>query len=305
MIENETEFKKEELQQLLYKKLENLKDLEEIGKNSNYIKELSDIALIQLQLENYRDSEKNYLICLKHFKKQKDRIGQAAVYGVLGTLYFKKSDYRKSLEFYENAYSIYNELKQVKEQITCLKGIGNSYIKLNKFDEACDIFLDCSALCSDNNDIYNFLDCLGNLIAIHETKEEWDVVFELYKKTLRAFKEIKDFKGIITSYFNLGILQKRSSNLEKSLRYFKKGTNVAIDSNYAELIIKGLGYVGETLFYMGKIKEAKNQFIKALHIAKKIDAKNAIVQLRVLLQSLGMQEKNIFEELKQYEKTQK
>ena len=305
MTENEKEFKKEELQHLLNKKLEILKDLEQFGKNSNYIQELSDIALIQLQLEQYSDSEKNYLVCLEYFKKQKDRLGQSAVYGVLGTLYFKKGDYQKSIEFYENAHDIYIELKQIKEQITCLKGIGNSYIKLNQFDDACDIFLDCSALCSDNNDIYNLLDCFGNLIYIHEIIEKWDVVFELYKKTLKIFKEIKDNKGIITSYFNLGLLKKKDNNLEDAIKYFKKGTNVAIDSNYAELIIKGLGYVGETLFYLGKVKEAKNQFIKALHIAKKINAKNAIVQLRVLLQSLGMQEKNIFEELKQYEKSQK
>ena len=72
MNENKPEHNKEELQQLLNKKLENLKDLEEFGKNSNYIKELSDIALIQLQLEQYSDSETNYFICLEHFKKQKD-----------------------------------------------------------------------------------------------------------------------------------------------------------------------------------------------------------------------------------------
>jgi len=305
MIENETEIKKVELLQLLDKKLDNLKELEEIGKNSIYIKELSDIALIQLQLERFRDSEENYLICLKHFKKQKDRLGQSAVYGVLGTLYFKEGDYHKSLDSYEKAYNIYKELKQVQESITCLIGIGNNYVKLNKFDEACETFLKCSVLCSDNKDIYNLLDCLGNLIYIHEQQQKWDVVFELYKKTLKAFQEIKDIKGIVTSYFNLGILQKKNYNFVEALRYFKKGTNEAIDANFAELIIRGLSYVAETLFYLGNIKDAKNQFIKALHIAKKMGAKNAIIQLRILLQSLGLQDNNISEELKQYELNQK
>ncbi len=304
MTENETELKKEELIKLLNKKLENLNELEEFGKNSNYFRELSNIALIQLQLEQFKESEKNYLICLNHFEKQKDRLGQAAVYGVLATLYFKKGDYKKSIEFYENAYDIYEILKQIQEQITCLKGIGNAYIKLNQFDEACDVFLECSAICSDNDDLYNFLDCLGNLIHIHEVNEEWDVLFELYKKTLKAFKEINDNKGIITAYFNLGIIQKKNNDLEEALRYFKKGTNVAIDGNYAELIIKGLGYVGETLFYLGKIKEAKNQFIKALNIAENINAKNAIIQIRILLQSLGLQDNNITEELKEIRKNQ-
>ncbi|MFX1599010.1 MAG: tetratricopeptide repeat protein [Promethearchaeota archaeon] len=305
MTENEIELKKKELEHILSKKLKLLKDLEEIGKNSNYITELSDIALIQLQLEKFGESEKNYLICLKHFKKQKDRLGQAAVYGMLGTLYFKKGDYQKSTDSYEKANKIYEELKQIQEQITCLIGIGNNCIKLSKFDDACDIFLNCSAICSDNNDIYNLLDCLGNLIYIHEQQKKWDVVFELYKKTLKAFKQIKDDKGMITSYFNLGILQKSNNDLNKALRYFKKGTNVAINGNYSELIIRGLSYVAETLFYLGRIKDAKNQYLRALHIAKKIKADNAILQLKVLLHSLGMQNKNITQELDEYERTQK
>ncbi|MFX0023107.1 MAG: tetratricopeptide repeat protein [Candidatus Hermodarchaeota archaeon] len=304
-MENESEHKKEKLSNLLREKLENLKELEEIGKNSNYIKELSDIALIQLELEDYTESEKNYLVCLNHFKKQKDRLGQAAVYGVLGTLYFKAGDYETSNDSYQNAYHIYRELNQVQEQITCLKGIGNNYIKLKKLDEAADIFLDCSAICSEKNDIYNLLDCLGNLIYIYETNQRWDVVFELYKKTLKAFREIKDSKGIVTSYFNLGILQKKNNDLEEAIIYFKKGTNVAIDGNYAELIIRGLSYVAETLFYLGRIKEAKNQFIRALHIANNINANNAIIQLKILLESLGLNDLQINKELREFETTQK
>ncbi|MFW9773234.1 MAG: hypothetical protein ACFFEO_13850, partial [Candidatus Thorarchaeota archaeon] len=216
MIDDNSEISQEELQQALKKKLDILKELEPYGKNSTYIAELSDIALIQLQLGRYADSEINYLICLDHFKKQKDRLGQAAVFGVLGTLHFKKNEYLISIEYCEKSYNLYKELNQIQEQITCLKLIGNNLLKLNKLDEACEIFLDCGELCSDNNDIYNLLDCLGNLIYIHETQEQWDVVFELYKKTLKAFKELNDSKGIITSYFNLGILQKKNTNIEEA-----------------------------------------------------------------------------------------
>ena len=300
MTENKSEYTRDKLEQLLKEKQANLKELEKLGKDSDYIKQLSDIALIQLQLEQFSESEKNYLICLKHFEKLKDRLGQADVYGIMGTLFFEKGDFFTSIEFYQKAYNIYHDLNQITEQLTCLKGIGTNYIKLSKLDEACDVFLDCSAICSDNNDIYNLLDCLGNLIYIHEYNEKWDVVFELYKKTLKAFKVVKDYKGIITSYFNLGILQKKNSKIEEALGYFKKGTNIAIDSNYAEMIIKGLSYVGETLFYLGEIKEAKNQFIKALYIANKINAENAKIQLHVLLQSLGLKDNDILDELKNY-----
>ena len=277
-----------------------LKQLEKIGKTSNYIRELSDVAFLQLEIEQFNDSEKNFLICLKYFEKQRDRLGQAAVLGVLGTLYFRKSKYEKAIGHYEKAYDIYKELKQIQEEITCLKGIGNSYIKLNKLDEACELFLECSSVCSDNNDIYNLLDCLGNLIYINEKQEKWDIVYELYKKSLKAFKEIDDNKGIIVSYFNLGILQKKNNKLNNALRYFKKGTNFAIEANYADLIIKGLGYVGENLFYQGRIKEAKEQHIKALYIAESIKSKNAILQINVLLRSFGLSDEDIKNELEKY-----
>jgi len=297
MTEDKEEYTREELEILLKDKLVNLKDLEQVGKDSKLIQDLSDIALIQLQLEQFDESEKNYLLCLKHFQLQKDRLGQAAVYGLLATLHFKKGDFQKSIKFYQNAFEIYDELKQVQEQITCLKGIGDSFIKLNQFDEACDVLLECSALCSDNNDIYNLLDCLGNLIHIYENQESWDVVFELYIKSLEAFKELEDDKGIIVSYFNLGILKKRESEFNKALIYFKRGTNKAIDSSYTELILKGLSYVGEILVYQGQLLEAKDTYIKALNIAEEIKEKNSILQIKILLNSLGLNEEEINREL--------
>ncbi|MFX1394881.1 MAG: tetratricopeptide repeat protein [Promethearchaeota archaeon] len=261
---------------------------------------MTNLAFLQLEIDKYDESEENFLTCLKHFKKQRDRLGQADVLGVLGTLYFKKGDYEKAIGKYKEAYDLYNELKQINEEITCLKGIGNSYIKLNKLDDACDLFLECSAVCSDNNDIYNFLDCLGNLIYINEKQEKWDIVYELYQKSLDAFLELRDNKGIITSYFNLGILEKRNNKYDQALLFFKNGTNQAIDSNYVELIIRGLSYVGETLFYLGRIKEAKDEFIKALHLAEKIKVSNAIIQLKTLLKSLGLSDKDIENDLKNY-----
>ncbi|MBD3214491.1 MAG: tetratricopeptide repeat protein [Candidatus Lokiarchaeota archaeon] len=277
------------------------KKLQELEKGSEYIKELSDIALLQLELEQYKKSEQNLLTCLDYFKKQKDRLGQASVLGILGTLYYKKANYETSIENYKNALEIYRDLNQIQEQIMCLKGIGNAFIKQNNLEKASDLFFKCANICSDHKAIYDFLDCLGNLIFIFENKKEWDVVFELYIKSLKAFQKINDKKGIITSYFNLGIIKKsKEQKYSEALSYFKKGTNVAIDANYSELILKGLSYIGESLYYLGKIKEAKEQFIRGLHLAGKINAGNAIQQYKILLNSFGLNEQEIQKELENY-----
>lgn len=256
--------------------------------------------MLQLEIGYYTESERNIFVCLKHFEKQKDKLGQAAVYGVLGIIYFKSEQYQKSIQYYNLAYEIYDKFHQSQEQITCLIGIGNNFIKLNKFDEACEIFLECSAICSDNKDIYNLLDCLGNLIILYEKQENWDLVYELYKKSLKAFKELDDVKGIITSYFNLGIIKKKESDFNQAIIYFKKGTNKAIESSYTESILKGLSYIGEVMVYQYRMSEAKDVYIKALSIANKVSAKNSILQIRVLLNSLGLNEDEINKELNHY-----
>jgi len=299
-VKEHTELTREEIERLIDETEERLKELEKYGKNLEYIQELSNLAFLQLEVEQYTKSEKNLQVCLNHFKKQRDNLGKASVYGILGILHFKSGAYQTSIDYYNIAYKIYKEFNQVEEQITCLKGIGINLIKLNKFDEACDNLLECSALCSDNNDIYNLLDCLGNLIFINEKQEHWDVVFELYKKTLKAFKELHDIKGIIVSYFNLGILKKRGSDFNQAIRYFKKGTNIAIDSNYIELILKGLGYIGEILVYQGNLNAAKEVYIKALSTAEKFKVKNSIIQIKILLKSLGLNEEEIENELRNY-----
>ena len=56
--------------------------------------------------------------------------------------------------------------------------------------------------------------------------------------------------------------------------------------------------MGETLFYIGKVRDAKNEFVRALKLAKEINANNAIIQIRILLKSLGLSESDIDNELK-------
>ncbi len=302
MTENTKEYSQEELESLLKEKLKVLKELEKISKGSNYFQELSDIALIQLQLELFEESEKNYLLCLKYFQLMKDRLGQASVYGILGILFLKKKAFEKSAENYELANEINKELKLIPEQIVCLKGLGEALLSSDQLDQASDIYFRCSALASDNSDIYSILDCLEKLISIYERQGDWDVVHELYGKTLESFSELNDNQGMIIAHFNLGIINRNQENYEEALYQFKMGTNLSIESNFVELIIKGLSYVGECLFYQGKMNESKNQYISALHLAEQVKSKNAILQIQILLKSFGMSDKDIEDDLELYRK---
>jgi tetratricopeptide (TPR) repeat protein len=301
-VPKDFDLSKEEIESLIKEKKEELSKWEQIGKNSHYIEILTDIALLQIELDHFEAAEKNLLVCLKHFEIQRDRLGIAANYGLFGTLNFKRRKYYDAIENYRKALEIYRELNQVQEIILCLKGIGNSNIRMNKLDEARDIFLECSEISSTHDDIYSFLDCLGSLIRIYEVSQNWDILFELYQKTFEAFEKLSECKGMITALFNLGLIKSKMGDLDSSLYFFKKGTNLAIESNYLELIIKGLGYTGETLLQQKKISDAIDQYIKALHLSLQINSKNSILQIKLILKSVGITDNEINERLTHYKK---
>ncbi len=296
-VQKHEEYTKEEIEELIKKKKEILAQLEQIGKDSNYMQELSELAILQMEIDHFEEAEKNLSTCLLHFRKQKDRLGVAATLGILGTLYYQQGEHEKSISAYQEALFIYKELLQTNEIITCLKLIGMNLTNLQKYEDANNIFLECSALCSEHGDIYGLLDCLGNLITIHEVQENWDVVYELYKKSLEAFEQISDKKGVIVSLLNLGLLNKNAEKLNEALFQIKKALEVASQSNYGEYILKARSLIGEIFFYMGEFNAAKDQFISALKYAKEVQAKNAIIQLKILLNSLGLREQDIRYEL--------
>ena len=59
------------------------------------------------------------------------------------------------------------------------------------------------------------------------------------------------------------------------------------------------------MVYQFRMNEAKEVYIKALSIANKVRAKNSILQIRILLNSLGLSEDEINKELNDYLNTAK
>ncbi len=302
MSKNLSEIFKRELEnQIKSLKLE-LKELKKEESKSDYIHKLYDLALLQSENHQFDESIKNLEECLKYYETNPDNLGKSSIFGSLGVIYYLKEDYSNSLQNYRSALNLYKKLNQKYEQIVCMKSIGLNLMKLNKLDKAVDTFLECAELSSKEKKIEDFLDCISNLVQIYEPQKKWDVMIELYQKGLKAFEKLNDIKGIINSHFNLGILYKKSNQYFEALNHFKKGTNLANDIIYAESIIKGTSLIGEIYVKQNQIKKATKEFIKSLSVAKRIKANNAEAQLKILLNSMGLNNSQINIMLNEYER---
>jgi tetratricopeptide (TPR) repeat protein len=275
--------------------------LKKEGRKSEYIHNLYELALFQANYDKFDEALQNLKICLKYFEESADNFGIGLVYGSMGVIYYLSKDYPKSLYSYKEACQISERLFQKREQIVCLKGIGLNLMKLNELDEAVDVFLNCAEFSSKENRLEDFLDSISNIIQIYEVQEKWDVMIELYLKALEAFEQLQDVRAIINTHFNLGILYNKLEMYDEALSHFKKGTNIANEANIVESIIKGLSLVGEVYVRQNKLKKATQEFIKSLSVAKKVSANNAIEQLKILLNAIGLNNEEINIMLQKYE----
>ena len=302
MSKNLSEISKRELEnQIKSLKLE-LKELKKEESKSDYIHKLYDLALLQSENHQFDESIKNLEECLKYYETNPNNLGKSSIFGSLGVVCYLNEDYIKSQKNYHSALELYEKLNLKHEQIVCMKSIGLNLLKLNKLNEAVNILLECAELSSKEKKIEDFLDCISNLVQIYEIQKKWDVMIELYQKGLKAFEKLNDIKGIINSHFNLGILYKKLNQYFEALNHFKKGTNLANEGNYAESIIKGTSLIGEIYVKQNQIKKATKEFIKSLSVAKRIKANNAEAQLKILLNSMGLNNSQINIMLNEYER---
>ncbi|MBL4889311.1 MAG: GGDEF domain-containing protein [Candidatus Lindowbacteria bacterium] len=72
--------------------------------------------------------EKSVLV----FKKLKDKLGLAIVYGNLGQLYFEERNYSKALSFFQKDLKLSKEVKDVRGELVMLYQIGELYLKEKK-----------------------------------------------------------------------------------------------------------------------------------------------------------------------------
>lgn len=142
--------------------------------------------------------------------QESDARVEASARATLGLVHALLGAYERSSEYYLAALALFKDLSGVEpELLECVKGVGVNLIKLRDPRGALLQFENGLELARQFRDPGNILDCLANLIYIHESLGHWDKLAHLYRESLATFRELGDREGEVTTLVNLAIIYQR------------------------------------------------------------------------------------------------
>ncbi len=264
---------------------------------------LLNMAIIQKNVFNFKESETNSLRALDYLKNQKKDREKSSIYNNLGIIYYGLQDYKNAIKYHNKALIIRKKIKNDKLIISSLNNIANVYKEKKEYDRA--IILYKKAL--------GFKDVLKTKLKTKATlldnyahtlflKKENTNLPKLFLKALQIRDSLNDIPGKIVSNMHLGVYYTSLGENKLALQFLNKAKKLAKSINYVKDEIEVMELLLPIYPKKQALKEAKLIIFKKDSIQKQErNIKESIS--RVKFESSEKEKENL--ELKAEKATQK
>ncbi|MFM9840838.1 MAG: tetratricopeptide repeat protein [Cyclobacteriaceae bacterium] len=135
---------------------------------------------------------------------------------------FRNTDFKKSIEFAEQALVAAKQAGDVKQLGRAQLYIGVENYYLGKYDEALKAYLAALKIYDDSNDKRGMATVLNELGTFNKKQGDVEESQKNFEQALSLSKEINDSSQIGNSMNNLGIIYEMKEDFTKAMDYFKK-----------------------------------------------------------------------------------
>lgn len=181
---------------------------------------------------------------LQEAKENGDESGQAQAHADLGKYFLTRNNYREASQHYQTSSQIYTELGMKQHLIRVLNHLGVCKIMLGQPEEA--------------------IQDLQRALNLHEEGEP-----------------NKHLKSAILG--NLGLAYSRLSDYTKALQFHRSAFDLSEDLQDPQLQLQAQVNVADVQLHAGHADQAHRTALKALALAKEIDAKRSMISVLDLL----------------------
>jgi tetratricopeptide (TPR) repeat protein len=214
--------------------------------------------------------------------------------GSLGILYGQIGSYKKSLEYFEKALEITQEIGDRRGEGTALGNIGTAYSSLGQVERAIGYYEQALAIAKEIGDRRNEGAWLGNFGNAYFNLGQVKRAIGYYEQALAISKEIGDRRGEGSALGNLGTAYSAMGQMERALEYYEQALSIAQEIGDRRGEGHRLGNLGNAHSALGQVKGALEYYKQALAIAKEMGDRRGE---GTLLNNLGV----AFKDLEKYD----
>jgi signal transduction histidine kinase len=242
------------------------------------------LKIANLYLKTKPDSSLvNLSKALELAKKSVHQLKIAQVYNKFAYFYENTGNFKDAIKNYNEAFLIYEKLKDKKRIARTYNSLGINYSGLYAEDKAIENYLKSLNLnkeISNENGIASNYTNIGNL---YYNEENYDLAEKYFRDALLIYEKLKDKYGISSSYTNIANALADNGKVEEGLNYYKK--SIAIEEELGDQYGIAINYnnIGDSYMNLQQYKEANEYLYKAMKIADSLGERDlqAIVLLNI------------------------
>ena len=243
----------------------------------------NNLGVIYDDQGNYARALENYFNALKTFEIAGDKYGMATTYNNIGIINYEQAqqpfndslatrkNYQSALHYYSLSLNIRETLGDKHGIADCYTNIGVIHDELGNLAEALVNYFKSLKIRQELNDKLGMESCFTNIGIVYDEKAAtlhnkdsvgicYASALDYYSKSLAIAQETGDKKGIIASLNNIGIVYKKSDQLQRALDYFNKALLSAKETNSKTAIKEVYKNLSDLFTEMGDYKNAYNYF---------------------------------------------
>lgn len=216
------------------------------------------------------------------------------IHNGLGTVCYKRSDFNKALQHYQQAVDISTNIGDEKSNTSRLLNIG----KIHFYQGDLNLALNYYQQAEINSE--TFYDDLGTAHAkkeigsIFNQWQQYSQARDYYFQALHIYEELQDLKQKSIILNEIGSLYRREDNFEKAIEFQQKSLEIKEQIGYKYGIAASLNGLGITFKQKQQYPQALEYYQRALQIQKEINdemgAAATISNIGLIQQKMGLTE---------------
>lgn len=196
---------------------------------------------------------------------------QAAILNGMGEVHYVRGENQKSFDYFSQARSRYEAVKDLGGQATMLTNIGSFYLSLGEYQKALNYYGQAVPLRRAVHDRLGEAVTLNNIGQAYNELRKLDEALEFYGQALAVYREINDRFGEALTLGNIGSVYHKRRQQQEALEFQKQALVIYREIQDPSGEATALNGIGQVYYDLGKHQEARNLFDKALLLFRTIN----------------------------------
>jgi len=245
-----------------------LKFAEERNSRKWIAKALYNIATYYYYKSDYVKSLSYYQKSLDIRKEIGDLKGEAAIYGNFGLIYSAQGNSVKDLEYQLKSLAINERLRDTSGMTSNYNNLANIYHEQEDTTKALEYYNLTIKMFEAKQDKRGVGLVCNNIGTMYKTFKMWDKSLYYLFKSLEIRTTLKDRMGIAITYVNLGTVYTKMKDFEKAKDFTMLSIENFIVLGDSSSLANGYYNLGEIALHQKQYKEAVNWCEASLAIAE-------------------------------------